>query len=138
MHNKFLLSMALATAVLLPNHLPAQTQAGRHAGTGKFIQIKDKDLIAPDGKRFFIKGTNLGNWLNPEGYMFGFGKTNSARFINEMFCQLVGPDFTAEFWKAFKTTTSRGRTSGSSPEREATPSVCPSTTNFSPTKTTWD
>ena len=102
MHNKFLLSMALATAVLLPNHLPAQTQAGRHAGTGKFIQIKDKDLIAPDGKRFFIKGTNLGNWLNPEGYMFGFGKTNSARFINEMFCQLVGPDFTAEFWKAFK------------------------------------
>ena len=29
-------------------------------------------------------------------------KTNSGRFINEMFCQLVGPDFTADFWKAFK------------------------------------
>lgn len=34
--------------------------------------------------------------------MFKFSKTNSARFINEMFCQLVGPDFTADFWKAFK------------------------------------
>lgn len=34
--------------------------------------------------------------------MFKFRKTNSARFINEMFSQLVGPDFTAEFWKAFK------------------------------------
>jgi len=40
--------------------------------------------------------------LNPEGYMFGFRKTNSARFIDEMLCQLVGPDFTAEFWKTFK------------------------------------
>ena len=29
-------------------------------------------------------------------------RTNSGRFINEMFCQLVGPDFTADFWKAFK------------------------------------
>jgi hypothetical protein len=49
-----------------------------------------------------IKGTNLGNWLNPEGYMFGFRRANSARFINEMFCQLAGPDFTAAFWQAFK------------------------------------
>lgn len=36
--------------------------------------------------------------------MFGFTKTNSARMINDMFCQLVGPDFTADFWKQFKDT----------------------------------
>ena len=66
-----------------------------------FVTIKGADLITPDGQKLFIKGTNLGNWLNPEGYMFKFEKTNSARFINEMFCQLVGPDFTAEFWKSF-------------------------------------
>ena len=59
-------------------------------------------MIQPDGSKLFIKGTNLGNWLNPEGYMFGFNKTNSGRFINEMFCQMVGPDFVAEFWKQFK------------------------------------
>lgn len=62
----------------------------------------DRTLDQPDGSKLFIKGTNLGNWLNPEGYMFGFNKTNSGRFINEMFCQMVGPDFVAEFWKQFK------------------------------------
>ena len=67
-----------------------------------FVTIQGQDLIKPDGTKLFIMGTNLGNWLNPEGYMFKFSKTNSPRFINEMFSQLVGPDFTAEFWKAFK------------------------------------
>lgn len=68
----------------------------------KFVSINGQDLIQPNGSKLFITGTNLGNWLNPEGYMFRFDKTNSGRFINEMFCQLVGPDAAAEFWKAFK------------------------------------
>lgn len=67
-----------------------------------FIRIDGTDLVAPDGSRFFIKGTNLGNWLNPEGYMFGFRKTNSAGMIDQMFRELAGPDFTDEFWKLFK------------------------------------
>lgn len=67
-----------------------------------FVTIKGQDLITPDGEKLFIKGTNLGNWLNPEGYMFLFEKTNSARFINDMFCEMVGPDFTKEFWSKFK------------------------------------
>ena len=67
-----------------------------------FMRIDGADLIAPNGEKFFIRGTNLGNWLNPEGYMFGFNKTNSAWMIDLMFRQAVGPDFTAEFWRAFK------------------------------------
>ena len=67
-----------------------------------FIRVSGTDLITPDGEKFLIKGTNLGNWLNPEGYMFGFRKTNSAGMIDRMFCEMVGPDFTAEFWKLFK------------------------------------
>ena len=39
-----------------------------------FVRIEGQNLIQPDGSKLFIKGTNLGNWLNPEGYMFGFGK----------------------------------------------------------------
>lgn len=69
-----------------------------------FVRISGPDLIQPDGSKLFIKGTNLGNWLNPEGYMFGFNKTNSPGRINQMFCEMVGPDFTAEFWKTFKDT----------------------------------
>ncbi len=67
-----------------------------------FVTIQGQDLLKPNGEKLFIQGTNLGNWLNPEGYMFRFGKTNSPRFINEMLCQLVGPDFTNKFWKDFK------------------------------------
>ncbi|MBR6989453.1 MAG: glycoside hydrolase family 5 protein [Bacteroidaceae bacterium] len=69
---------------------------------GTFLKVQGQDIVKPNGEKFFIKGTNLGNWLNPEGYMFGFGKVNSAHFINEMFSQLVGPDETASFWKKFK------------------------------------
>ena len=67
-----------------------------------FIRIDGADLVAPNGEKFFIRSTNLGNWLNPEGYMFGFQKTNSAWMIDLMFRQAVGPDFAAEFWRAFK------------------------------------
>ena len=79
-----------------------EKQATKEVTSDAFVTIQGQDLIKPDGTKLFIMGTNLGNWLNPEGYMFKFNKTNSGRFINEMFCQLVGPDFTADFWKAFK------------------------------------
>ena len=67
-----------------------------------FVKVQGTDLVKPDGTKLFIKGTNLGNWLNPEGYMFGFEKTNSAGFIDLCFRELVGPDAAADFWKAFK------------------------------------
>lgn len=66
-----------------------------------FIRIDGPGLVL-HGEPFFIKGTNLGNWLNPEGYMFGFRKTNSAGWIDKMFRELVGPEAAAEFWRTFK------------------------------------
>ncbi len=68
----------------------------------KFVYVSGPDLIQPNGQKLYIQGTNLGNWLNPEGYMFGFGRTNSAWMIDLMIKQAVGPDFAAEFWKTFK------------------------------------
>ena len=72
------------------------------AGKRKFVTIDGTNLRQPNGERLFIQGTNLGNWLNPEGYMFGFSKANSYWMINDMFSQMVGPDATAAFWRAFK------------------------------------
>ena len=69
---------------------------------GGFVTIEGQNLLKPNGERLFIKGTNLSNWMNPEGYMFDFGETNSATRINRMLCELVGPTATAKFWKAFK------------------------------------
>ncbi|MDE6741052.1 MAG: glycoside hydrolase family 5 protein [Muribaculaceae bacterium] len=68
----------------------------------RFVQVKGQDLVTPDGSKLYIVGTNLGNWLNPEGYMFGFQRMNAPRQINELFSELVGPDNAAEFWAEFK------------------------------------
>ncbi len=67
-----------------------------------FIRVLGHDLVDAQGRKFFIRGTNLGHWLNPEGYMFGLGSCNSPHFIDEMFKQLVGPVRTRAFWRAFK------------------------------------
>ncbi len=68
----------------------------------RFVHVEGMNLIQPNGERLFIQGTNLGNWLNPEGYMFGFSKTNSAWMIDLLFKEAIGPDGTANFWKQFK------------------------------------
>lgn len=68
----------------------------------KFIYINGKNLYKPDGEPFFIQGTNLGNWLNPEGYMFQLQKRASYRQINQAFAEMVGPDFTNWFWREFQ------------------------------------
>ncbi|MDD5891273.1 MAG: cellulase family glycosylhydrolase [Bacteroidales bacterium] len=71
-------------------------------GKGKFVRVEGTSLVSPDGSEFFIRGTNLGNWLNPEGYMFCFPKrANSARQINDGLCELVGPEYVRNFWEMF-------------------------------------
>lgn len=70
--------------------------------TKNFMRVNGVNLIDSTGNKFFIQGTNLGNWLNPEGYMFRFQQASSPTKINQMFCELVGPDFTAQFWSDFK------------------------------------
>ena len=67
-----------------------------------FVRVAGTGLVDENGKAFRIRGTNLGNWLNPEGYMFGFGRCESPYMMDEMFRQLVGPEETAKFWAAFK------------------------------------
>ena len=70
----------------------------------KFISIKGKEIIGADDKPFLMRGTNLGNWLVPEGYMFKFTKVSSPRLINEALTELLGPDETAAFWKKYQDT----------------------------------
>ena len=72
-----------------------------HAQQQKFISTKGKEIIGADGKPFLIRGTNLGNWLVPEGYMSKFNITSSGRLINESFNELIGPDATNAFWKKY-------------------------------------
>ncbi|ADY53180.1 glycoside hydrolase family 5 [Pseudopedobacter saltans DSM 12145] len=67
----------------------------------KFFSVQGKEIVDPNGKPFLIKGTNLGNWLVPEGYMFKFKRTNSPYMIHDMLGQLIGPTEAAKFWDTF-------------------------------------
>ena len=67
----------------------------------RIVSIKGLNLIQADSSKLSVQGVSLGNWLLPEGYMFGFTKV-SPHEIDEMFRQLVGDDFTDNFWKQYK------------------------------------
>jgi len=67
-----------------------------------FFKVNGQELLGPDGKPFLMKGTNLGNWLNPEGYMFLFDKVSSFRLIDQAFKEMIGPDATNDFWRKFQ------------------------------------
>lgn len=66
-----------------------------------FFTTKGKNIIGPDGRPFHITGTNLGNWLVPEGYMFHFKEINSPRLINQTISELIGPSAAGDFWKKY-------------------------------------
>lgn len=89
-----LLSLAFILLVIFPAIPKAQT--------GRFITVRGKEIIGPDKKPFLMQGTNLGNWLVPEGYMFKFKSVNSARLINEALLEILGPEETTKFWKAYQ------------------------------------
>lgn len=66
-----------------------------------FIKTKGSKLVDEQGKSIILKGTNLGNWLVPEGYMFKMSQVNSPRKIDELLYELVGPDSLKVFWNGF-------------------------------------
>jgi len=68
----------------------------------RFISVVEQNLVTPDGEVFLMKGINLGNWLNPEGYMFLFQDVNSYRLIDQALKEMVGPDFVNQFWRKFQ------------------------------------
>jgi len=68
----------------------------------EFVSIKGKEIITPDGKPILLRGINLGNWLNPEGYMFRFENVNSFRLIDNVIKELIGADEAGKFWKTFR------------------------------------
>ncbi len=75
--------------------------ASTFAQRSGFIHAKGKEIIGTDGKPFLIRGTNLGNWLVPEGYMFKFKNTNSPKMIHEAIAQVIGPEPARLFWKSY-------------------------------------
>lgn len=44
-----------------------------------FLHTSGQDIVNESGKKIFLKGVGLGNWLLPEGYMWKFGDLGDRR-----------------------------------------------------------
>lgn len=86
------LVLLLSASFLLQLH----TQPG-------FVHARGSDLVDSHGKVLMLRGTNLGNWFEPEGYMFHLdGGPQSPREIEALTTELIGPEKSAAFWKAWR------------------------------------
>ena len=64
---------------------------GAQAQTG-YVHADGKYLMDGGGHKLLLRGTNLGNWLVQEGYMFRLeGGPASAREIEALANDLLGP-----------------------------------------------
>lgn len=69
----------------------------------KFVHAQGKQLVDGNGNKLILRGTNLGNWLVNEGYMFHLdGGPQSSREIEAFITQLVGPEQAAKFWHQYR------------------------------------
>ena len=66
-----------------------------------FMKTQGSQIIDHNGEPIILRGTNLGNWLVPEGYMFKMGKVSAPRKIDELLYELIGPDSLNLFWEEY-------------------------------------
>jgi len=69
--------------------------------TSAISKTQGSQILDGKGNPIILKGTNLGNWLVPEGYMFKMGKVSSPRKIDELLHEMIGPDSLAAFWDKY-------------------------------------
>jgi endoglucanase len=71
------------------------------AQTG-FVHTQGSQLVDGQGKVLMLRGTNLGNWLVREGYMFHFDDgPQSSREIEALTNELLGPTAAKKFWRDY-------------------------------------
>jgi len=94
--------IAITLALLLVGcSQPEKKAETKESSPISFIKTSGKLLVDEAGNSMLLKGTNLGNWLVPEGYMFKMEQVNSPRKIDELLYELVGPDSLQAFWNGF-------------------------------------
>jgi len=100
--NRMILILLAVVVTLLTGCQNAGTPAEKkETGKVKVLHTNGSTLIDPEGNPIILKGTNLGNWLVPEGYMFKMGQVNSPREIDELLYELIGPDSLTAFWDRY-------------------------------------
>ena len=74
----------------------------RPASFDGFVHARNARLVDGSGRELPLRGVGLGNWMLPEGYMWGFGPgAESPREIEGLVTRLVGADAAKRFWESF-------------------------------------
>ncbi|MBS1814313.1 MAG: glycoside hydrolase family 5 protein [Acidobacteria bacterium] len=71
------------------------------SASAQFVHTRGKEIVDASGKPLHLHGTNLGNWMVREGYMWKMqnGAPESGREIDQFLRELIGPARTDAFWK---------------------------------------
>ncbi len=92
-----------AGAIQETSRVLAAFEARQTTQTSSFIRTEGKYIVTPSGEKLLLRGINLGNWLEQEGYMFLFENgPQSPREIEEFFDELIGPDASKTFWEKYR------------------------------------
>ena len=100
-------SLAMTNKFLRFLYLFAIMAVSGRAGLAQseFVHTSGTNLVDGQGKPLMLRGTNLGNWFEVEGYMFHLGDTaQSPREIEELSYELIGPEKADAFWKQWRET----------------------------------
>jgi endoglucanase len=94
----FCLALAVTAYAQEPNPAVALPNA-------VFVHTKGSNLLDANNQPLLLKGINLGNWFEPEGYMFHFDDgPQSPREIEDLTRELLGPDKATTFWMHWRAT----------------------------------
>ena len=75
------------------------------SASAQYVHTQGKEIVDAHGKVLHLHGTNLGNWMVTEGYMWHFdGGPQSEREIEEFVSEMLGPTRSAAFWKTYRDT----------------------------------
>ncbi len=68
-----------------------------------FLKTSGTEIVDGSGRQVRLKGVNLGNWLEPEGYMWQTaGYANSPTEIYNLVNNALGQQAGGEFWKRYR------------------------------------
>jgi endoglucanase len=68
-----------------------------------FVHTNAEELVDGNGQQVYLRGINLGDWFEVEGYMFHFdGGPQSPREIEDLTKDLLGPAKAEEFWRQWR------------------------------------
>jgi endoglucanase len=75
------------------------------SASAQFAHTQQKEIVDAHGNVLHLRGTNLGNWMVPEGYMWNFdASVQSTREIEDLVSELLGPEKSAAFWHRYRET----------------------------------